>query len=430
MGQPIRLAFCAIALALTGTAMAADSTIISPAGRKAMAPELAISGDGGINVIWMERTPEGEKIAAAGAASKEGHTHLAETDLWFLRSTDGGKTYGTPVRVNATPGAVWGFPVSKPRLSATPDGTLHIFYPGNSIDKKNGKPIVLPMYTRSTDGGRSFSAPVVLGTVADSDNSDIVHGGLANAECFGTMTTDDKGGVYTYWVDTRDMGKDSPNGKLFSAVSYDNGKTFGRDFEVFPADVCPCCQATAAVYDGRIYLGSRQVSAEGNRDSTVAISSDRGKSFQPRARWGGAHWKIEACPLKPTSIVVDGNHVYAAAYDGGADPQGAALSRSLDGGKTFEPAVALQPGAAVSDAPVLAMIDGKLVAVWHTKLAGERRVFLGLSRDQGKSFSAPVELGAGMYPVVASRAGGLQLAWQQGDTIVTRFIAGNDALLR
>jgi hypothetical protein len=114
----------------------------------------------------------------------------------------------------------------------------------------------------------------------------------------------------------------------------------------------------------------------------------------------------------------------------GADPQGAALSRSVDGGKTFEPAVALQPGAAVSDAPVLAMHEGKLVAVWHTKLAGERRVFLGLSRDQGKTFSAPVELGAGMYPVVANRGGGLQLAWQQGDSIVTRYIAGNDALLR
>ncbi|QOJ31039.1 MAG: exo-alpha-sialidase [Gammaproteobacteria bacterium] len=424
----IRFVICSIVMA--GAALAADSTVISPAGRKAMAPEIAIGSDGSLNVIWMERTPEGEKIAAAGAASQEGHTHLAETDLWFVRSTDGGKSFGAPVRVNGTPGAVWGFPVSKPRLNATPGGTLHVFFPGNSIDKKNGKPIVLPMYTRSTDGGRSFSAPVVLGAVAASDNSDIVHGGLANAECFGTMTTDGQGGVYTYWVDTRDMGKDSPNGKIFSAVSYDNGKSFGGDFEVFPADVCPCCQATAAVYDGRIYLGSRQVSAEGNRDSTVAISTDRGKSFQPRARWGGAHWKIEACPLKPTAIVVDGNYVYAAAYDGGANPQGAALSRSVDGGKTFEAAVPLQPGPAVSDAPVLALQEGRLVAVWHTKLAGERRVFLGVSRDHGKSFTAPVELGAGMYPVVANRAGGLQLAWQQGDSIVTRFIAGSDPLLR
>lgn len=419
--------------ALATAAAAADLTVVSPAGRKAMAPEIAVGADGAVHLIWLERTPEGEKIAAAGATSKEGHTHLAETDLWFARSTDGGATFGAPVRVNREAGAVWGFPSSKPRVAVSADGTVHVFYPANSMDARVGKPIVLPMYARSTDNGRSFTAPVMLGTVPESDNSDVVSGGLANAECFGTMAIDDRGGVYAYWIDTRDISKETPNGKIFSAVSTDNGRSFGKDFEVFPADACPCCQVTAITYEGRVYMGSRQVSRDGNRDSVVAISSDRGKSFAPRVRWGGAPWKIEGCPLKPTALAVDGRNVYAASFNGGADPQGAYLSRSTDGGQSFEPAVPLHPGAAVSDAPVVAVLDGMLVAAWHAKTGGDRRIYMGVSRDGGKTFAVPVELpappGTGTHPVVAKRAGGVQLAWQQGDTVVTRFISAGDPLL-
>jgi uncharacterized protein YbjT (DUF2867 family)/peroxiredoxin len=423
-----------VVLLVAGAAVrAADIVTVSLPGHKAIAPEIAVAGDGAISIVWLERTPEGEQIAAAGAASKEGHTHLAKADVWFARSTNGGATFTAPVKVNRETGSVWGFAVSKPRVRVSPDGVIHVFYPANSVAPKSGKPIVLPMYTRSTDNGRNFAAPITLGAVPDSDNSKIVSGGLANAECFGTLTTDDRGGVFAYWIDTRDMSETQTNGKIFSAVSTDNGASFSRDFEVFPADACPCCQITATTHDGKIYLGSRQASASGHRDSVIAVSTDRGRSFSPRVRWGGAAWAIEGCPLKPTTLAVDGDNVYAAAFNGGAEPQGAYVSRSSDGGRTFEPAVALHRGAAVSDAPVLALLDGRLVAAWHAKTGADRRIYMSVSQDQGRSFSAPVEVpapaGAGIHPAMALRAGGIQLAWQQGDTIVTRFIAPGDAPL-
>jgi hypothetical protein len=229
------------------------------------------------------------------------------------------------------------------------------------------------------------------------------------------------------------MSETQTNGKIFAAVSTDNGASFSRDFEVFPADACPCCQITATAHDGKIYLGSRQVSATGQRDSVIAVSTDRGRSFSPRVRWGGAAWAIEGCPLKPTALAVDDDNVFAAAFNGGADPQGAYVSRSSDGGRSFGPAVPLHPGAAVSDAPVLAILNGRLVAAWHAKTGADRRIYMSASQDQGHSFSTPVEVpapaGAGTHPVMALRAGGIQLAWQQGDAVVTRFIAAGDPLL-
>ncbi len=412
---------------LAKLAAAADLVTVSPVGRKAMAPEIAVGADGAVNLIWIERTSQGEALAAAGAASKEGHTHLAETDLWYARATDGGRTFSAPVRVNTGIGAVWGFPVSKPRVLVSRDGTVHVFYPGNSVVAKTGKPIVLPMYTRSTDQGRTFAPARVLGAVPASDNSEVVSGGLANAECFGTLAIDDAGGVYAYWIDTRDMGPQSKNGKIFSAVSLDNGATFSRDFEVLPADACPCCQITATTQGGKIYMGSRQVSPEGQRDSVIAVSADRGRSFQPRVRWGGARWTIEGCPLKANAIAVDGANVYTAAFNGGAAAQGAWFSRSTDGGRSFDAAIPLHAAAAVSDAPVLAIVDGALVAAWHAKTGDERRIWMSVSRDRGASFSAPLEIpapaGTGIYPVVAAHGGGVHVAWQQADAIVTRHVA-------
>ncbi len=433
MRLPLIPVICLLTLAAS-VAPAAGPVTVTPPDRKAMAPELAVGAAGEVYLIWLERTPAGEDIAAAGAASAAGHTHLAETDLWFAAATDGGAGFSAPVRVNAKPGAVWGFPVSKPRILVSRDRTLHVFYPGNAVDERTGKPLVLPMYTRSTDGGRSFAAPRVLGAIPASDNSAIVSGGLANAECFGTMTGDDRGGLYAYWIDTRDMSAEVPNGKIFSAVSLDNGATFGTDFEVFPADACPCCQITAITHRGKIYMGSRQVSDDGSRNPVVAVSGDRGRSFGPRVRWGGAPWVIDGCPLKATALAVDGRHVYAASHNSGADPAGAWLSRSTDGGRSFEPALLLHPGALVSDAPVLAVLNGAVIAAWHAKVTTDRRIFLSVSRDRGQSFSAPVELpaaaGTGSYPVIAARGRGVQLAWQQGDEIVTHYLPANDPLLK
>lgn len=420
-------------LAMAAVSVSADPLVtVSPPGRAAMAPELAVGADGAVYLIWLERTPQGESLAAAGAASSAGHTHLAETDLWFAASTDDGRSFSAPTRVNTTPGAVWGFPVSKPRILVSRDGTLHVFYPGNAVDEGSGKAIVLPMYSRSTDGGQSFAAPRTLGAIPTSDNSALVSGGLANAECFGTMTSDDRGGVYTYWIDTRDMSPEAPLGKIFSAVSLDNGRTFGDDFEVFPADSCPCCQITATTHQGRIYMATRQVGPDGNRDPAIAVSSDRGGSFAPRVRWGGAPWVINGCPLKATALAVDGKHVYAASHNGGADPVGAYLSRSTDGGRSFGPALLLHPGALVSDAPVLAVLRGTVIAAWHAKVGEDRRIFASVSRNRGQTFSPPVEIavpgGTGSYPVMVPRGKGLQLAWQQGDSVVTRYLTTNDLL--
>ena len=424
------LILATLLVAGTATTVAGDSTLVSAADHKAQGPEIAIGHDGTIYTVWIDEDPNAGKHDTGGHE----HSHMATTNLFFARSSNGGATFSTPVQVNAQPGDVWGFTVSKPRIAVGRNGTIHVFYPGNDVNPANGKPHAVAMYTRSTDQGRSFEKPRRLNTMPTSDASAFVHGGLTHAHVFGTMAIDDRGKVYALWIDTRDMAKDGDSGKVFMAVSRNDGRSFGKDTELFPADVCPCCQLTAVVdAQGKLYVGSRQVDA-GYRDSTIAVSADGGRSFSPRVRLSPNRWPIDGCPLKPTAVAADGANVYAAYYSGGENPQGVYFVRSSDGGRTFSAPLQVHPEASVSDAPVLALAGSTLHLFWHAKTSAARRVFTRSSSDAGRSFGPVTELpapaGAAQLPVVAGRADGtVQVAWQQGTEIRTlRWPAAAPAL--
>jgi hypothetical protein len=396
------------------TAVSAGPTTVSHPGSKATAADIAVGGDDSIHMVWIERRAT---TGAPGGA-----------DLWFARSTDGGRSFGAPAQVNVEPGSAWGFPVARPRISLGRRGVVHVFYAGEATDPATGIRFVAPRYARSTDGGRHFEDHRVLSGVP----ADLAADDPANGESFGTLAADGRGGVFTYWIETR--GGPGGAGRLLAAVSGDDGASFMPTTVALAADVCPCCQPVALAAQGRIYLGMRTLGNDGARDSAVAVATAPGQPFAAPVRWGGSPWPIDACPMKQTAVAVDGRRVYAASFDGGAGRPGAAISRSYDGGRNFAPAVLLHPGADVADAPAMALLGRRLVVAWHAKVGGERRVFLAVSRDRGRSFPTPTELpappGPASYPALAVRDGGVQVAWQQGDAVVTQFIDGADRLLR
>jgi hypothetical protein len=407
-------------LSATLPATAEMAVRVSEAGHKAQSPEIALGPDGVVHIVWID-----ENTAAAGHDHlKHGHSHVAATNLLYARSNDGGKSYSTPVRLNSTLGDVWGFSVSKPRIAVGGNGTVHVFYAGNDVNPINGKPEAVAMYIRSGDGGRNFSVPQRLNTMAKTDASEFVHGGLTHAHVFGTLTTDGRGNVYALWIDTRDMAKANDSGKVFMAVSRNDGRSFETDREILPADVCPCCQLTAfAADDDRLYVGSRQV--EGKfRDSVLMVSSDGGRMFTPRQRITAQRWEIEGCPLKATSVAATGSVVFATFFSGAEAKPGAYVARSTDGGRTWSTPVPTHPNAVVSDAPVIALAGKTVHLFWHAKLAdGVRRVFARALHDLGASYGEIHEITgpagtALQLPVIAGRSdGSVHVAWQQGTEV-------------
>ena len=418
----------------TGIAPPAPAALALPAGlaatavsfpeRRAQAPSVAVGKDGSIHLVWLDRGTLGtaDKV---GAHEAGGHSHQSWSDVYYSRSDDGGKTFSTPQRVNAADGEVWGFSVSKPSIGIGPSGTVHVAYPANEISDTSGKPVAVMHYVRSTDGGKTFSKPLRLNTNPPEDLSAAVHGGLAQAQAFGTLSVGPEGNVYAAWLDTRVMKTQTAASATFMSVSRDDGKTWEAEREVSGADACPCCQLTSTIgSSGELIVATRVVHEGNQREPMVSVSHDGTKTFSARVGVGGPAWVLDGCPLKPTALAASGKLLHTAVFNGAAQPTGVLYTRSTDGGKTFEQPLTLHPEAAVSDAPAVAAQGKNTFVFWHAKLAGgERRVYGRTSTDGGAHFGAvfPVGAAAGASSLPSASMlpnGNAVVAWQQGEQVV------------
>jgi hypothetical protein len=400
---------------------------VSPVGRLAMSPDLIVDATGQAHILWVDKGPDGSVPAPQDPAeikSGPGMKHDAFDDLFYQRfSPSANETrLGEPVRVNNSPGEVWGFSVSKPQLKVGPDGTLHVLFTGNQ-DLGPDKSAVIARYTRSVDAGQSFEPVRTLNSAAVNDLSATMHGGFAAAHAFGTLLATDNGDVHVFWIDTRLMDESDTAGALFAAVSRDGGETFAQDRLVFEDSVCPCCQLAADEADDAIFLTSRQTFSGGFRDAAIATSMDQGRSYSARVPVGEGRWEIEGCPLKRIDVAAQGKYVHTASYTRGQESAGVYLSRSTDAGATYGAPLEVHPEARVADAPtVTADGQGNVYLVWHAKTIGPRRLYLRASDDNGGTWSAPIEVptpeGTSAYPEIAAAADGTAyIVWQQNNAV-------------
>lgn len=417
-------------IALLGTCLSgigiAASIGLSPEGQKAAAPDIAVNSKGEMAVLWVDRAPQ-EKPGGEHNHDR----HLAVTDVYVAVSRDGGQSFTTPVKVNASSGAVWGQQVSRPRVVGTPNGTWHISYAANDTHPKLQKTLLTTHYTRSIDGGRSFESPKVLSAITDQDMSGVIHGGFASAAAFGTLVAAPDGSVHVYWIDTRHMQPDSDSGALYGTSSQDDGKTFATEKQLIDTGVCPCCQLTAvATARSEILLGSRRVEKDSFRPATIMTLSRQDKTLVGRQAIGGEPWQIAGCPLKPTVTAVHDNRVFAAVHNGGETTPGVIFSVSTDSGQSFKSHGIVHSSAAVSDAPTIAVNGSKVLLAWHAKVgSAPRRVFYRLFDLSGEAVGDIKELdappGVAQYPAAAVRPdGNFQLVWQQADRVWATTVSG------
>ena len=100
---------------------------------------LDVGPRGAVRVVWRQVWPGGERDPAVAT------------------STDGGKTFGAPVRVHADRWAIDGCPHAGPAVAEDTDGRVHVaWYTG--ADGRLGL-----WHAVSTDGGQTFGEPTALG---------------------------------------------------------------------------------------------------------------------------------------------------------------------------------------------------------------------------------------------------------------------------
>jgi hypothetical protein len=268
---------------------------------------------------------------------KVGAVHVAFVagqDAFYVKSSDSGKTFSPPLRINSEPGSVHPPNMFRgPDIALGKDGRVHVIWYSNGYQRK------LPqdqwgVFYSYLDPAQSAFAPTRNLNHKPSDNY--------------SVAADENGNVAVIW-----MAK-----KLYLNKSRDNGGTFD-DAEAVPvADPCECC-ASRAFYskDGALYIDYRE-KANNMRDMYL-LTRARGDATFSKQKISTTPWQVNACPMAGTFLTGAKNGLVVAW-----ETKGQIFYGRIDRGAGFLPPNEIRAAAKGKWPVALAAHDGTVLVSW------------------------------------------------------------------
>jgi hypothetical protein len=232
-------------------------------------PRLAVGPDGTVYMTWLQGTEVGY-LSMVGPPAP----------VVMVRSTDGGRTFSSPVRVSDASRTFVG--AATPLVGA--DGSVFVLYEDFKNDVRDFENLDGPVWdspfalvvTRSGDHGRTFAPGVVV-------NADVVPTArfLVYQPAFPSVAAGPGRSLYVAWADGR---SGDPDGYL--SRSGDDGSTWGSPVRVDGnrggAGTTEALPTVGVAPDGRVnvvYLDGRSGSGRHLLHAELATSADKGASF-------------------------------------------------------------------------------------------------------------------------------------------------------
>jgi hypothetical protein len=330
------------------------------------------------------------------ASVKDGHVMVSQSD-------NQGNTFSTPVPVNSESELVAAVGENRPKILVGSNGNIYVSYTQDLETPYAGN----IRFSRSIDGGKSFSAPITVNNNLDS----ITHR-------FDAMGVNELGQVYIAWVDKRDISIAKKNGEKYSgaaiyyAISDDEGKTFHTNIKAADHS-CECCRVAMAMdKDGTPIIVWRHIFGKNIRDH--AMMRLDGKS-QP-IRLSYENWEVDACPHHgpAVSIANDGNYHFVW-FSNSSERHGLFYSYSSDQGKHFSRPLNFGNFKAQASHPHVLSLGQRVFIVWKEFDGMSTGIYLMHSNDGGNLWSAPQKIasttGASDYPFLISDSKKNYLSW-------------------
>jgi len=340
-----------------------------PAGSMQGSPFVVVDRTGMIHVAWTDyrNNPNG--------------------DLYLSRSTDGGRTFSAnaPIHTGGKPetGLQRGV-----QFVIAPNGTMHFIWQ----ERQEGDIDVY--YSRSTDGGATFSTPKPISGDQGRDSQD-----------FPSIAVDSAGTVYVAFVDDREMRTGfNAQTQIYMVRSTNDGLTFSPAIRAsnMPGangGSCECCNTSiAASPDGHVYISFRS-DIDNLRDIWIARSFDRGETFVTAVRAASERWKLNACPTTGSSIVLDREETAHVAWRDSrpsAEGKDYIYYTTLRYGDT-----ACAPDMRISDSPrrsnfpsLTVTPEGGVFCAFQDNRNDEADIYAVYSYDGGNSFTRGYMIGA------------------------------------
>jgi hypothetical protein len=316
------------------------------------------------------------------AAYKEG------AHVMVRSSADDGASWDAARAANAVGEEIEASGDSRPTLAVGPKGEVYVAWTRPLAKFHTGE----IRFARSTDGGRTFSAPVTV----HRDRRPITHR-------FGALAVTPEGQLYVAWIDSRD----GPTALYFS-VSDDRGATF-REERRAALGTCECCRIALLAEKGGVLALWRHVFEGGIRDHAVARLAEGAPTLVRRATFDD--WRVDACPHHGPSLARDASGgLHAVWFTLAPGKEGVRYGRLAEGRMENERLVG-GPTAAHAD---LAANGDSLLVAWKEQQDGRTRLMAMRSADAGRTWKqgevASTE-GASDQPKVLVRDGAFRILW-------------------
>ncbi len=387
--------FAAAVLAASGV-LAAEHAAHSSAGKS---PEA-------MQKMWrtsLTRPP----LAATGYFDAHGTFWLAvvqDGHLTLARSDDKGRTYATPVKVNAEAEIIAADGENRPKIAADAAGNLFVSWTRLTADTPFGGHI---RFSRSSDGGKNFTAPVTV-----NDNLEPI------SHRFEALGVSPRGEIWLAWLDKRDASiarrqdKAYTGAAVYYAVSRDGGRRFGPNLRA-AGHSCECCRVAMAMDGSGVpVILWRHVYAANVRDH--ALLRLDGKSSVLRV--SEDNWAIDACPHHGPALSIDADNTWHVAwFTNAVQRHGLFYAHSRDAGKTFSAPMGFgRYDAQAGHAHVLS-VAGSVYIVWKEFDGTASRIQLKRSDDGGNHWSSPRTIattqGASDHPLLIQDGRDVYLSW-------------------
>jgi hypothetical protein len=302
-------------------------------------PSIALFG-GNVYVVWQDDN-FGESVSY----------NKRNSDILLKRSVDGGENFLNVTNLS-----------NDMELSVRPiitafEKNVYVVWIG---DDQNGKEL---WFRKSTDGGATFSKPIVLAK-AHYTKDHIIPTALAAFE----------NNVYVAWRDLDDNGK---SGNILFKASSDRGDSF-EETKGISSNAVYSSSPKVAANNKNVYV-VWDVTLNGDRKNAndegifLVKSSDGGRTFENATKLNNNYEFGEA------EVVTNSDAVYIAWTGSVYNPQkkigDVFLATSVDDGDTFKDTNLINEGFEDSENIELAVTNERIGAVWQDKITGNGEIY-------------------------------------------------------
>ena len=324
-------------------------------------------------------------LAVSAAFDTQGNLWRASVHDGFVlvdKSSDFGKTFAAPTKVNQTPQKIGADGEARPKIAISPEGNIYLTWTQALKTPFAG----YIWFARSNDGGKTFEKPYIV----HQDRAEITHR-------FDALNLAKNGDITVTWVDKRDLiaaktaGKKYDGAAIYYAVSIDAGNTFAPEQKLADSS-CECCRIVSTNKpDGTTTVLWRHVFEGSERDHNIAEIPKVGAKAEPhRATFG--HWKIDGCPHHGAAIASGGENknwwgYHMAYFDGNENKPGLYYSRMDGEAWVASPPIKFGDNANQAGHPALLATGEQVWLVWREIKAGKNNILGMHSEDGGKNWS-------------------------------------------